>query len=116
MRAREKVTVGKPSEEGWYTDPYARHEARWLSDGEPTKLVRDGAVQTYDEPPAGPTVAEPVRLEDDPISTGGQDLLRADSAEADDSYDASKAKMAALDALGQDGAPNFGRRYDGEKY
>ena len=38
-------------EEGWYTDPYGRHEARWFSDGTPTKLVRDRGVESYDKPP-----------------------------------------------------------------
>jgi hypothetical protein len=79
-------------------------------------LVRDGTIESYEDPPAGPPVAVPVRLEDDPTAAGGQDLLRADSAEEDDVYDSSKANMAALDALGQDGAPNFNRLLDGEKY
>jgi hypothetical protein len=26
-------------EEGWYTDPYGRHEARWMSAGTPARLV-----------------------------------------------------------------------------
>jgi hypothetical protein len=108
--------MSKQPEEGWYTDPYERHEARWLSDGEPTKLVRDGAIESYEDPPAGPPVAVPVKLEADPTAAGGQDLLRADSAEEGDGYDSSKANMAALDALGQDGAPNFNRLLDGEKY
>lgn len=38
-------------EEGWYTDPYGRHEARWMSAGSPTKLVRDSGVESYDHPP-----------------------------------------------------------------
>jgi hypothetical protein len=37
-------------EEGWYTDPYGRHEARWMSDSKTTKLVRDGSVESHDEP------------------------------------------------------------------
>ena len=37
--------------EGWYTDPYRRHEARWMSDGTPTDLVRDRGVESYDAPP-----------------------------------------------------------------
>jgi hypothetical protein len=108
--------MSKQPEEGWYTDPYELHEARWLSDGEPTKLVRDGAVESYEDPPAGPPVAVPVRLEADPIASDGQDLIRADSAEEDNDYDPSAANMAAMDALGQDGAPNFKRLLDGEKY
>lgn len=42
--------------EGWCTDPYVHHEARWLSDGKPTKLVRDGATTSYDEPPDAPFI------------------------------------------------------------
>ncbi len=37
--------------EGWYTDPYGRHEARWMSDGTPTELVRDRGVESYEAPP-----------------------------------------------------------------
>ena len=37
--------------EDWYTDPYERHEARWMSAGRPTKLVRDGKVESHDAPP-----------------------------------------------------------------
>ncbi len=108
--------MNKQPQEGWYTDPYARHEARWISDGESTKLVRDGDLKSYDDPPAGTPVAVPVRLEADPTTPSGQDLLRADSAEQGDSYDASKANMAALDTFGQVGAPNYERLLDGEKY
>jgi hypothetical protein len=38
--------VADEGEEGWYTDPFGRHEARWLSDGSPTKLVRDGDAES----------------------------------------------------------------------
>src|SRR5579859_3912643 len=38
--------------QGWSGDPYGLHEARYFSGGRPTKLVRDGGVETYDEPPA----------------------------------------------------------------
>jgi hypothetical protein len=107
--------VHEQSEEGWFTDPYALHEARWLSDGVPTKLVRDGEVESYDEPPEGPEVVTPVRLEADPTSQDGADLLRADAAEQGD-YDSSVATMGAMDAVGQQGAPNVERLYDGEKY
>ena len=36
------------SMEGWYTDPYGRHEARWMSQGTPTRLVRDGSAEASD--------------------------------------------------------------------
>jgi hypothetical protein len=38
--------------QGWYADPFGRHEFRYFSAGAPTRLVRDGAVESYDELPA----------------------------------------------------------------
>jgi hypothetical protein len=40
---------GKP--QGWHADPFGLHEARYFSAGHPTKLVRDGGTECYDEPP-----------------------------------------------------------------
>jgi hypothetical protein len=37
--------------QGWFPDPYGRHEDRWFSDGKPTRLVRDRGSESYDEPP-----------------------------------------------------------------
>ena len=37
--------------QGWYPDPYERHEDRWFSGGKPTRLVRDQGTESYDEPP-----------------------------------------------------------------
>jgi len=107
--------------EGWYTDPYARHEARWLSDGVATKLVRDGDATSYDEPPEGPFVREPEAIEPDPVRGGADDLRRADDAErlggAEDLRRADEAEsgpvdlnldnawMQTMDAVWSDGAP-----------
>ena len=44
--------MGEPNHQGWYLDPFALHEARYFSDGKPTKLVRDDGVETYQEPPS----------------------------------------------------------------
>ena len=38
------------SHEGWCADPFGRHEARWISNGSPTSLVRDGQVESHDPP------------------------------------------------------------------
>jgi hypothetical protein len=38
--------------QGWHADPFGLHERRYFSVGNPTKLVRDGDVESYDEPPA----------------------------------------------------------------
>jgi hypothetical protein len=39
--------------QGWARDPFGLHESRYFSAGRPTKLVRDGGVESYDEPPSG---------------------------------------------------------------
>jgi hypothetical protein len=48
--------------QGWYSDPYRLHVARWFSDGRPTALVRDAGVESNDPPPQIPFVGtlEPV--------------------------------------------------------
>ena len=69
-------------EEGWFVDPYAAHEQRWISAGSPTELVRDEGVEAYDPPPLGvvtsPLVPAPeaVLAEDQAADT----LKRADDA------------------------------------
>ena len=76
-------------EEGWYTDPFDRHEARWFSDGLPTKLVRDGPVESQDPPPDEPFRSEPVRVV--PAHESDEsDLHRADDA-VSDAFDQAKA-------------------------
>jgi hypothetical protein len=37
--------------EGWCADPFGRHESRWISSGVPTSLVRDGQIESQDDPP-----------------------------------------------------------------
>jgi hypothetical protein len=41
------------SAQGWYRDPFTRHEDRWYSAGTPTSLVRDDGVESQDDPPPG---------------------------------------------------------------
>ncbi len=81
------------NEEGWYLDPYGRHEARWMSAGAPTALVRDGAVESQDPPPEGtiPADMEPWRPNPSP---DGSDLIRADDAELQE-FDPKKLTDAA---------------------
>jgi hypothetical protein len=51
--------------EGWADDPFGAHEVRYFVDGRPTKLVRDGSMETFDDlppkatRPAFPTAIEP---------------------------------------------------------
>jgi hypothetical protein len=69
-------------DEGWYIDPYGIHDARWISTGKATKLVRDGQVESYDEPPDSPPIRAATRIEPPPGSVTSADTLRADDAEA----------------------------------
>jgi hypothetical protein len=72
--------------EGWYRDPYGRHADRWFSASRPTSLVRDGDIESTDEPPPGdpPLPLVPVtEIEDN----DGSDLRRADEAEWESEYD-----------------------------
>jgi hypothetical protein len=98
-------TMGHETLEGWYTDPYALHEARWLSNGKATKLVRDGEATSYDEPPGGEFTRVPEPIEPEP-DTGPADLLRADDAESKGSaMDHGDTYMRQMDAVWSDGAP-----------
>jgi hypothetical protein len=93
------------NEEGWYHDPYGRHEARWISVGTPTALVRDGDVESQDPPPSTPYdgVLEPVEAT---AATDGSDLRRADEAEAgSEPYDPSALTDRASVAI--DESPGF---------
>ena len=46
---------------GWQSDPFGLHEQRYFSQGQPTKLVRDGGVEAYDPPPtSSPSAARHV--------------------------------------------------------
>ncbi|HTU38041.1 MAG TPA: hypothetical protein VMF35_08485 [Acidimicrobiales bacterium] len=71
----------EPEQEGWYTDPFGRHEARWLSDGVPTKLVRDRGVESYDDPPDTPPTQAWKPIEAPPGALTAVDTLRADDVE-----------------------------------
>jgi hypothetical protein len=86
--------------EGWYTDPYQRHEARWMSEGKATRLVRDGKAEGNDPVGDEAFAVTPVRIEGEPRHDGS-DLLRADDAARSGPYDAKAAVRAAVDAFDQ---------------
>ena len=73
--------------EGWYKDPYRRHDDRWFSGGEPTSLVRDGRVESHDPPPASPLPTTLVPSESS-SQADGDELRRADDAEQEPRYNA----------------------------
>jgi hypothetical protein len=55
--------VGEEHSDGWFTDPFGHHEARWLMDGVPTDRLRDGRTEANDPVPDEPFTANPVRIE-----------------------------------------------------
>ncbi len=72
-----------PEQKGWYTDPWGLHDARWISQGVPSKLVRDGDLESYDEPPGSPPAHAWVPIEPPPGTVTAADTLRADAAAAE---------------------------------
>jgi hypothetical protein len=48
--------------EGWFTDPFGRHEARWMSGNTPTDLVRDGRAEGHDPVLDEPFLTKPIRV------------------------------------------------------
>ena len=75
---------GDLEQEGWYTDPYGRHDARWISGGIPTKLCRDGDTELYDAPPDSPPSHAWVPIAPPPGPATAADTLRADAAESEE--------------------------------
>jgi hypothetical protein len=88
--------------EGWYQDPFHRHEARWISAGTPTALVRDGEVESQDPPP-GSTFEGELQPLPDSEPADGEDLLRADAAESAPIFDPNAGVAAVWDTFGEAG-------------
>ena len=74
------MTESSGAAEGWYRDPYGIHDDRWISDGQPTPLVRDQGVESHDEPPPREPSLPLVPI-DEISASDGEDLLRADEPE-----------------------------------
>jgi hypothetical protein len=85
--------------EGWYRDPYGIHDARWISGGRPTNLVRDDGIETRDEPPPLPITEPLVESTDMHPRPGEGDVRRAD-----DGATGSKpfSRQALVDAVSDD--------------
>ena len=62
---------------GWCTDPVGRHEARWLSGGTLTTLVRDGGAASMGSPSEVPGEEAVPVIWDERIADGA-DPLRSD--------------------------------------
>ena len=85
--------------EGWYRDPFAIHEDRWMSEGRPTKLVRDGGTEAYDPPPDLPLPDALVPVTPDSGAPADPSELRRYGDTGDEPYSARRAKQAGFDAI-----------------
>jgi len=83
--------------EGWYRDPFGVHEDRWMSQGQPTKLVRDGGTESYDPPPDLPLPDALVPVPDDDEPGDPSDLRRYGDSE--EPYSTRRARQAGMDAV-----------------
>jgi hypothetical protein len=92
--------------QGWQADPFGLHEKRYFSDGQPTKLVRDGAVESYDEPPGGELAPSAATTE--PAANGengtAQDAASAAGAQPDDAEPVSP-ELDAIDGTATQAEP-----------
>ena len=69
--------------EGWCTDPWGLHDARWMSAGSPTKLVRDGDVERFEAIPSADATMRPRPITSDDVASHGVDLNRSDQQASD---------------------------------
>jgi hypothetical protein len=98
------ASMEQESIEGWYSDPYERHEARWMSEGTPTQLIRDGDVEGDDPVMDEPFKVTPVRFEMDENSPhDASDLRRADEAQEESPFHPKDPARAAFDVYEQSG-------------
>jgi hypothetical protein len=79
--------------QGWHADPFGLHEMRYFSVGRPTKLVRDGRIEAYDEPP-----------KEEAASSSATVSATADGVEAAAAVDVAAAVDAVEDAADLAGA------------
>jgi hypothetical protein len=56
--------------QGWCADPFQLHKERYFSSGRPTKLVRDGKVESYEDPPSDTYEVPDDEEESGPAVTG----------------------------------------------
>lgn len=91
---------------GWFQDPYHLHQDRYFSAGQPTKLVRDAGLESYDPPPDIPLPEPPTPAASHANhSSGGADMRRADDAEREAPYDQRAACQKATSAAVRFGSP-----------
>jgi hypothetical protein len=89
--------------EGWYQDPFRRHQARWFSAGTPTALVSDHGVESHEAPPDAP-ITEALGPLAETEEEDGADLLRSDAEPADRIFDPNAAWVSRADGTDEGGS------------
>jgi len=82
--------------QGWCSDPFRRHDARWISDGACTALVRSQGVESFDEVPVGSPPFDAVPIVWGLAAADGVDLLRSDRTRASHHEGMSRAASRIL--------------------
>jgi hypothetical protein len=103
--------------EGWHADPYGRHEARWMSQGTPTSLVRDRGIESSDPVEDMPFGRTPVAVGTEGVH-GGSDLRRSDDANRQPLPDIDRYKTMAFDTMARPArwpVPGVAADYDSPK-
>ncbi|MBO0832285.1 MAG: hypothetical protein J2P28_14640 [Actinobacteria bacterium] len=80
--------------QGWQADPFGQHEKRYFSDGKPTSLVRDGAVESRDEPPGGDSPGVPAEAAG--AAEAADAAAAADATASEPSQDQDLAGLGAV--------------------
>jgi hypothetical protein len=87
--------------QGWCADPFQLHEERYFSSGRPTKLVRDGKLESYEDPPSYDVP------DDEPEADG----FGPAPAAAPGSYAASRSAASGYGASGYGASGSAAGRY-----
>jgi len=99
---------------GWQRDPFGRHEQRYFSQGQPTKLVRDGGIESYDPPPdtpqiPAPSVSDGHQSVPGPVDPGaGMPVVRASAPEPIRVPDHASTDAAPIETFPTSGTPSPG--------
>lgn len=94
------------SKQGWHADPLGLHEMRYFSAGQPTKLVRDGHTESYDDPPVPAQLRPAAATQPEPQPASAPAAATPDAATQPDSPSAGAAAAAAAPAAATEAQPD----------
>jgi hypothetical protein len=89
--------MDRQASQGWRADPFGLHEWRYFSAGRPTRLVRDGSIETYDEPPAQHFAPADALAANAALAGGGADGAGLAAGATDDSATQAEGDTGMMD-------------------